>query len=257
MNTDVEELLHEGMERFTRDLRAPAGMARRAARRRRRRALRSAAGAAAALTAGAVVLVAVVVPGAHHDGTGGRVVATAYMVKRVDSALSAAEPGAIAQMTVDPQRRDTWRRDGHRRGVVLRRPVALGHELAGRASGLRRGLPRLICLYPGQLPDTDMGAPAQTGRPGGTGRPFRPGHPKERAAAVPVSVPHICEPVFVAVPLLFQPGLPGIGARQFLVWQFLGQFAACDRPKPCATRSLAEPWPWLADSASTGSRQSS
>lgn len=101
MNTDVEELLREGMERFTADLRAPAGMARRAERRRRRRlALRSAAAAAAALTAGAVALTAAGVPGTRHDG----IDTTAYVVTRVDSALSAAGPGQIAQMTVTTTR---------------------------------------------------------------------------------------------------------------------------------------------------------
>jgi hypothetical protein len=97
MNSDVEDLLREGMDRFTRDLRAPAGLTRRVTRRRRRRlALRSAAGVAAALTASAVALVAVGVPG----GIGGPAVAAAAVLKRVDSALSAAEPGEIAQMTV-------------------------------------------------------------------------------------------------------------------------------------------------------------
>jgi hypothetical protein len=95
MNTDVEDLLREGMERFTADLWAPAGLTRRAARRRRRLALCSAAGAAA-LTAGAVPLAVAGLPGANHNGTG----AAAYVVKRAVSALSAAGPGEIAQMTV-------------------------------------------------------------------------------------------------------------------------------------------------------------
>jgi len=96
MDTDVEDLLREGMERFTADLRAPAGLIGRAARRRRRRlALRSAAGAAV-LAAGAVVLAAAGVPGAGHHSAD----ATAYVVKRAVSALSAAGPGQIAQLTV-------------------------------------------------------------------------------------------------------------------------------------------------------------
>jgi hypothetical protein len=95
---DVEDLLREGMERFTSDLRAPAGMTRRATRRRRRRlALRSTAGVATALAAAAVALVVVEVPGA---GTGGSAVASASVVKRVDNALSAAQPGDLARMTV-------------------------------------------------------------------------------------------------------------------------------------------------------------
>jgi hypothetical protein len=101
MNTDVEDLLRQGMERFTKDLRAPGNLTRRAARRRRRRlALRSVAGGAAALTATAVALVAAGVPGSAGNGTMGPAAPAAYVVKRIDSALSAAEPGAIAQMTV-------------------------------------------------------------------------------------------------------------------------------------------------------------
>lgn len=101
MNTDVEDLLRQGMERFTADLRAPAGLTGRAARRRRRRLARRSVGAvAAALAAGAVAVAAVVVPGAAHISTRGRITPSAYVLRRVDSALNAAEPGAIAQMTV-------------------------------------------------------------------------------------------------------------------------------------------------------------
>jgi hypothetical protein len=93
MDMDVEDLLRQGMERSTRDVRAPAGIARRILRRRRRRlALRSAAGSAAALAACTVALVTVELPGPA--------VSAAYVVTRVNSALSAAEPGAIAQMTI-------------------------------------------------------------------------------------------------------------------------------------------------------------
>jgi hypothetical protein len=67
-----------------------------AARRRRRRLALSSAAAVGALAAGAVALVAVVVPGTHAGGAD----TTAYVVKRVSSALSAAEPGEIAQMRV-------------------------------------------------------------------------------------------------------------------------------------------------------------
>ncbi len=92
---DIENLLREGMERFTRDMRAPAGLTRRAAlRRRRRAALRSLAGAAAAGCAAAVV--AVVLPTAG-TATGGSVALAASVVKRVDSALKTAD---MAQMTV-------------------------------------------------------------------------------------------------------------------------------------------------------------
>src|SRR5579875_3923684 len=65
----------------------------------RRHVLRSAAGVAVALAAGAVALVAVELPGAGQ-GTVAGAVDTAYVVKRVDSALRVAGPGAIAQMIV-------------------------------------------------------------------------------------------------------------------------------------------------------------
>ena len=98
MSTDVEDLLREGMERFTADLRAPAGLTCQIARRRRRRrlALCSLTGAAAALTAGAVALAVVVVPSRQRTG----VELTADVVTRVSSALTAADPGDIAQMSV-------------------------------------------------------------------------------------------------------------------------------------------------------------
>jgi hypothetical protein len=99
MNTDVEELLREGMERYTADLRAPAGLTYRvAARRRRRLTLRSLTGGAAALAAGAAALAAIVVPAA--SGAGRPAVDAAYVIKNVSNALSAAEPGTIAQMTI-------------------------------------------------------------------------------------------------------------------------------------------------------------
>jgi hypothetical protein len=91
---DIEDLLREGMERFTMDLRAPAGLTRRAAQRRRRRlTLRLVTGAAAACAA---AVVAVVLPAAGTR-TGGSVALAASVVKRVDSALSTAD---MAQMTI-------------------------------------------------------------------------------------------------------------------------------------------------------------
>jgi hypothetical protein len=91
------------------DLRARAGMlepATAAARAgepassRRRLAIRSAGAVAAVLAAGAVAVVAVGVPGAARNETDGPAVSTAYLLKRVDSALSAAGPGVIAQVMV-------------------------------------------------------------------------------------------------------------------------------------------------------------
>ncbi len=89
MNTDVEDLLREGMERFTEEVPVPRGLAHRAARARRRRmTIRAVAGAGtAAVTAAA--LLAVTGPGTG-PGTGGaaNARATAYVVSRVENALA-------------------------------------------------------------------------------------------------------------------------------------------------------------------------
>ncbi len=83
------------------DLRAPGGLTGQVARQRRRRLnLPLVAGGAAVLTAAGVALAVVAVPGPGDNRTGGQAVDTAYVVKRLDRALGAAEPGAIAQLTV-------------------------------------------------------------------------------------------------------------------------------------------------------------
>jgi hypothetical protein len=64
--------------------------------RTRRRFLLLGVPLAAGLAAAAVVLAAIGVPGARHDGTD----LTAYVVQRVDRALSVAGPGEIAQVTI-------------------------------------------------------------------------------------------------------------------------------------------------------------
>jgi len=192
MNTDVEDLLREGMERFTADLRAPAGLARRAARRRRRRlALRSGAGAAA-LTACAVALVAVVVPGGRLQGTA----LSSYVVKRVNSALSAAEPGEIAQMTVTT--RSAMPFDG-KTVTTTAEEWSYGTQW------------RSVTNSPDGSPVYDEGFSAASAytlvsyqtrtwaRQPGVGRP-----------AAPVSGPHGCGPAVAALPPLLQYGLPGL-----------------------------------------------
>jgi hypothetical protein len=217
MNT-VEDLLREGMERFTRDLRAPAGLTRRVARRRRRRlALRS--GVAAALTAAAVALVAVVVPGARDDSAN----ATAYVVKRVDGALSAAEPGEIAQVTVTTRTAmpdgttatttgEEWSYGDRWRAIAnspAGRPV---YDEGSSAASLytlvsylkrtwarQRELGRAFALSPtpGSLVPRPSGWPMYPGLPASFA-------PKGRQVPGPGS----CEPVVAALPLLFVPGLP-------------------------------------------------
>lgn len=87
MNTDVEELLREGMERFTAGVRAPAGLAADAGRLHRRRlAARTAVacGTAAVVAVGAAVGVAAGGPG----GSPAQAHTVAYVTTRVEKALS-------------------------------------------------------------------------------------------------------------------------------------------------------------------------
>lgn len=224
MNSDVEDLLRDGMERFTADLRAPAGLVPRAVRRRRRRlTLGSVTGAAAALTAGGVALAAIV-PGAPA-ATGTGIGTTAYVVQHVSSALTAAEPGDIAQIAVTrsitsangktvTSTADEWSYNDRWRSVVYSPAgeriydegfssssvytlVSYLTRTWAREPGLGRPaapaiVPFLFGLSPKFLP-----LPAALG--------YRPGRVKGVAA------PRSCWPVISGVPLLFQPGLPGIG----------------------------------------------
>ena len=208
MNTDVEDLLREGMERFTADLRAPAGLTHRAARRRRPRlALRLAATAATALTAGAVALAAAGVPGLRHHG----VDTTAYVVQRVSSALSAAGPGQIAQMTVTTTRgapvpggttatttAEEWSYGGQWRSVTN---SPSGHPVYDEGFSASSGY--TLVNYQKRtwtrLPGTSPALPWLGPLPG-LGLPVAQGFGA-----------HGCQPVIAAVPLLFRPGLPGIG----------------------------------------------
>jgi hypothetical protein len=91
MNTDVEELLREGMERFTAGVRAPAGLADTARRLHRRRlAVRAAvACGTAAVTAAAVTVTVAATGTAPRTGPGGaRAQTAAYVVQRVEKALA-------------------------------------------------------------------------------------------------------------------------------------------------------------------------
>jgi hypothetical protein len=93
MNTDVEELLRDGMDRFTAEVRAPAGLAREAGRLRRRRVVARTAVACgtAAVTAAAVVLV--MTGGARGTPAGtalspAQARTVAYVTRRVEDALA-------------------------------------------------------------------------------------------------------------------------------------------------------------------------
>ncbi|MBO0772597.1 MAG: hypothetical protein J2P35_14160 [Actinobacteria bacterium] len=86
MSTDVEDLLREGMERFTEGVRAPGGLARTACRQRRRRqAVRVAASCGTAMVTGAAAVAVTV--GVTGSPAGTRAQTTAYVIKRVEKAL--------------------------------------------------------------------------------------------------------------------------------------------------------------------------
>jgi hypothetical protein len=168
-----------------------------AARRRRRRLALSSAAAVGALAAGAVALVAVVVPGTREGGAD----TTGYVVKRVSSAISAAEPGEIAQMTVTTRTAQTP-------GGAVTTTTAEEWSNGGQW--------RLVTYSPERQPLYDEGfstPPRYTlvnyqartwARQPGLGRPA-------------VTLPLIpgqggCQPApAAATPLLFGYGLPGTG----------------------------------------------
>jgi hypothetical protein len=189
MNSDVEDLLRQGMERFTRDLRAPAGLTRRVEQRRRRRiALRSAAGVAAALTAAAVALAAIEIPSALHSGAD----ASAYVVKRVGNALSAA--GEIAQITITTRIENP---DGTT-ATTAAEEWSYGHQW------------RSVANEPSGQPVYDQGS--------STASVYtlvsyltRTWARQHQSGSTPAVGSRGCEPGAGALQLLFQPELPGTG----------------------------------------------
>jgi hypothetical protein len=219
MNDDVESLLREGMERFTRDLRAPAGLTRRAAKRRRRRlAVRSIAGSASVLAAGAVALVAVVVPGAAENGT--PAVASAYVVKRVDSALSAAEPGEIAQVMVTSRgaagpgasftttTAEEWSYGDQWRSVSYSSAGQLVYDEGSSTSSVYT-----LVNYPTRTwaRQRHLGRPIGLAQPGKAVIGDHPVGNRTVLRGARVLGPLGCAPTGGASRLLLQPGLPGIG----------------------------------------------
>jgi len=89
MNTDVEELLRDGMERFTAGVRAPVGLAGGAGRLHRLHRRRLAARAAVACGAAAAIAVGVAFAAtAGAAGSGAQVRTAAYVTKRVEYALA-------------------------------------------------------------------------------------------------------------------------------------------------------------------------
>jgi hypothetical protein len=164
----------------------------------RRLALRCVAAAVAtALAAGAVALRAIGVPGAGLGGADGPSDPASYVVKRVSSALRAAEPGEIAQMTVTTRgaalpggttattTSTEWSRGDQWRSVTY---SPAGHPVYDEGSGTA-SLYKLVSY----LTRTWARQP-------GLGRP-----------AAPVSGTGSCEPLVADFPRLFQPGLPASG----------------------------------------------
>jgi hypothetical protein len=194
MSTDVEDLLREGMERFTADLRAPAGLTCRIARRRRRRlALASMTGGVAVLAAGAAALAVVALPG--FNGTGRQAMDAAFVVKNVGNALSAAAPGTIAQMTITTSggrngttSAEEWSNGSEWRSVTYSSP---GHPVYDEGYSTTSGY-------------TLVSYPTKTwARQAGLGLPYTP------FSGSPPSAKHGCGQALGAFPVLFRLGLPG------------------------------------------------
>ena len=165
---------------------------------RRRPAVRAVAAAAAtALAAGAVALRAIGVPGAVHNVADGPTDRASYVVKRVGSALRAAEAGEIAQMTVTTHgaalpggttvttTSEEWSRGDQWRSVTNSPAGDRVYDEGSSTASLYTLVSYLTRTW---------------ARQPGLGRP-----------AAPVSGPASCESVVAALPLLFQPGLPGSG----------------------------------------------
>jgi hypothetical protein len=194
MNTDVEDLLREGMERFTADLRAPAGLTYQIARRRRRRlARRSMTGGVAALAAGAAALTVLVLPGA--SGADRMAVETAYVVKSVSNALTTAAPGTIAQMTITTSggpsgttTAEEWSNGSQWRSVTYSSP---GHPVYDEGYNSKSGY--TLVSYPTRT----WASQAALGLPYATPSGLQP------------SVKHGCGQALGAFPVLFRLGLPG------------------------------------------------
>jgi len=150
------------------------------------------AAVAAVLTAGAVVLAAVGMPGSRPGGTGGPAVNAAYVVKRVDSALDAAGPVAIAQMTITTSSAAT----------------AGGHSLATTAREWSYGDQWRAVTYSaaGQLVYDEGSSSASVYTV--VSYLARTWARQPRLGGPAALAPGGCAPLVAALPLPFQPGLP-------------------------------------------------
>jgi hypothetical protein len=92
MNANLEELLHDGMTRFTAELHVPADLARQARRSRGRRLARRAAAGGTAVIGAAAITVAAITAGNAGDGRqGAPAITAAYVTSRVRQAVTVAE----------------------------------------------------------------------------------------------------------------------------------------------------------------------
>jgi hypothetical protein len=183
-------------------VRAPAGLIRRLERRRRRRLALRSAGVATVLTAAAVALVAVLLPGAFLGGSTGSAASAAYVVKKVDNALTAAEPGEMAQMTVtttSPElsgtgqtvKAEEWSYDGRWRSVVYSADGQPAYDEGLNGSSVYTVVSYLTRTW---------------GRQSMRSLPASPAVP-----AVPPQKSTGCGPAFTNLPMLFREELPSTG----------------------------------------------
>jgi hypothetical protein len=167
---------------------------------RRRLAVRSVAAAmVAALAAGAsaVALRTIAAPSPGRNGTAGPTDRGSYVVKRVGSALLAAEPGEVGQMTVTTlgtaqpggttatTTSEEWSHGDQWRSVTT---SSAGHPVYDEGSSTTSSFTLVSYLTRTWARQPGLGRPAAT-----------------------ASGPGSCEPVVAALPLLFQPRLPGTG----------------------------------------------
>jgi len=119
MSTEVEDLLREGMQRFTEGIRAPAGLAQAARRqRRRRRIFRGTMAGLAAVATAAAVAVAMTAAGmvAQPGGSLAQARAAAYLVSRVKHALASENQVFVGHTTSSyDQSSVTWAYGSHNR----------------------------------------------------------------------------------------------------------------------------------------------
>ena len=218
--------VHAGLSENVGPTDAPARVRGSAVPRRRRvplrLGLRPAVGMTAALAAGAVALAVIEVPGLVHGGTQGGAVNTAYVLKQVDSALQAAGPGEIAQMTVTTHPMAAGRTSGAHgvsRGpagqVVTAEEWSYGDQWRFAGNGTMAS-PILDMGYSPSAGYTEVSYKQRAwarSRDLGLPPPGLAGSPKSQPVPVsgtPVSGTPGCGPAVSDLPWLLHPGLVGV-----------------------------------------------